>query len=231
MLTLHSVTAGYGEATVLRAVQFTVGDGEVVALLGPNGAGKTTLLRTATGFVKPRSGRIEFCDEDITGCPPHTFVRRGICHLPEGRGIFPSLTVRENLTIQARLRDIDDAISEVSELFPVLGNRLRQTAGSLSGGEQQMLALSRAYLTHPKLVLVDEASLGLAPLIVDRIYDALHQLVGRGVSVVVVEQYVQKALELASTVYILNRGEIIHGGRAQDITSDEIYERYLGVSS
>lgn len=231
VLTLRSVTAGYGETTVLRDVNFTVGDGEVVALLGPNGAGKTTLLRTATGFVKPRSGRIEFDGSDLTGHRPHAFVRRGVCHLPEGRGIFPSLTVRENLTIQARSRDINEAVAEVAELFPALAGRIRQTAGSLSGGEQQMLALSRAYLTRPKLVLIDEASLGLAPLVVDRIYDALRQLVERGLSLVVVEQYVQKALDLAGTVYILNRGEVIHVGKANELNSDEIYQRYLGLSS
>ena len=231
MLTLHSVTAGYGENTVLRDVNFTVGDGEVVALLGPNGAGKSTLLRTATGFVKPRSGRIEFGGADLTGHRPHDFVRRGVCHLPEGRGIFPSLTVRENLRIQAGSRDMNEVVAEAAELFPALGSRLRQTAGSLSGGEQQMLALSRAYLTQPKLVLIDEASLGLAPLVVDRIYDALRQLVERGLSLVIVEQYVQKALDLASTVYILNRGEVIHVGKANELNSDEIYQRYLGLSS
>ena len=231
MLTLHSVTAGYGETTVLRDVKFTVGDGEVVALLGPNGAGKTTLLRTATGFVKPRLGRVEFDGADLTGHRPHAFVRRGVCHLPEGRGIFPSLTVRENLRILARLRDMSDVLAEVAELFPALAGRFGQTAGSLSGGEQQMLALSRAYLTGPKLVLVDEASLGLAPLIVDRIYDGLRQLVERGLSLVVVEQYVQKALDLAGTVYILNRGEVTHVGKAGDLNSDEIYQRYLGLSS
>jgi len=231
MLTLHSVTAGYGETTVLRNVDFTVGDGEVVALLGPNGAGKTTLLRTATGFVKPRSGRVEFGGADLTGHRPHAFVTRGVCHLPEGRGIFPSLTVRENLRIQARSRDMNEVVAETAELFPALGSRLRQTAGSLSGGEQQMLALSRAYLTRPQLVLIDEASLGLAPLVVDRIYDVLRQLVERGVSLVIVEQYVQKALDLANTVYILNRGEVIHVGKANDLNSDEIYQRYLGLSS
>ena len=231
MLALRSVTAGYGDTTVLRDVDFTVGLGEVVALLGPNGAGKTTLLRTATGFVKPRSGRIELDGEDITGSAPHNFVRRGVCHLPEGRGIFASLTVRENLTIQARGRRMEESIAKTTELFPVLGSRLSQNAGSLSGGEQQMLALSRAYLTNPKLVVVDEASLGLAPLIVDRIYDALRKLVEQGVSVVVVEQYVQKALELAQTVYILSRGEVIHVSKAEEITTDEIYERYLGIDS
>lgn len=229
MLTLESVTAGYGQSVVLRDVSLTVGEGEVVALLGPNGVGKTTLLRTATGFVRPRSGRIVFRGEDLTGRPPHTFARRGVCHLPEGRGIFPSLSVRDNLTIQARGRARDEAIAEATELFPVLGKRLRQTAGSMSGGEQQMLALSRAYLTHPELVVVDEASLGLAPLVVDRIYDALARLVERGMSLVIVEQYVQKALALAKKVYILSRGEVVHAGDADQLDADEIYERYLGI--
>jgi branched-chain amino acid transport system ATP-binding protein len=229
MLELQSVTAGYGESMVLRDVNFAVGDGEVVALLGPNGAGKTTLLRTATGFVKPRSGRVNFAGADLTGSAPYKYVRAGLCHLPEGRGIFPSLTVGENLTIQARGADKAQSVAQATELFPVLGDRLRQTAGSLSGGEQQMLALSRAYITRPKLVLVDEASLGLAPLIVDKIYDALRRLVESGMSVVVVEQYVQKALDLAKTVYILSRGEIIHTGPAGQIQPDEIYEKYLGI--
>jgi branched-chain amino acid transport system ATP-binding protein len=231
MLTLQSVTAGYGDSTVLRNVDFTVGDGEVVALLGPNGAGKTTLLRTGTGFVRPRSGRVEVAGRDLTGAAPHTFTRAGVCHLPEGRGIFPSLSVRENLTIQARGRNLDEAITEITALFPALGSRLRQTAGSLSGGEQQMLALSRAYLTGPRVVLVDEPSLGLAPLMVDRIYHAMRQLADSGVSLVVVEQYVQKALDLAQTVYILSRGEIVHVGKAADIDTDDIYQKYLGIEA
>jgi branched-chain amino acid transport system ATP-binding protein len=231
VLTLHSVTAGYDDTLVLRNVDFTVGEGEVVALLGPNGAGKTTLLRTASGFVKPRSGSVEFSGENLTSRPPYIFTRRGICHLPEGRGIFPSLSVHENLTIQARMLNLDDAIEEAVELFPVLGSRIRQSAGSLSGGEQQMLALSRAYITHPRVVLVDEASLGLAPLVVNAIYDALAQLVAKGLTVVVVEQYVQKALALADTVYILSRGEVVHVGSAKEITTNEIYERYLGIEA
>jgi len=228
---LNSVTAGYGDTTVLRHVDFTVGEGEVVALLGPNGAGKTTLLRVATGFVKPTSGTVEFSGEDVTGRPPHVFVRRGMCHLPEGRGVFPSLTVSENLTIQAGPRKVDGAMDQVIEMFPVLGTRLRQAAGSLSGGEQQMLALSRAFLTNPKLVVVDEASLGLAPLIVDRVYDVLRQLVERGISVVIVEQYVQKALELADTVNVLSKGEIVYVCATKDTDADEIYERYLGLEA
>jgi branched-chain amino acid transport system ATP-binding protein len=231
MLTLDSITAGYGETIVLRDINFSVADGEVVALLGPNGAGKTTLLRTATGFVKPRSGRVEVAGTDLTGNPAHIFARHGVCHLPEGRGIFPSLSVAENLRIQAGRRNPVDVMSEVAELFPALTTRMRQTAGSLSGGEQQMLALTRAYVTRPKLVLVDEASLGLAPLVVERIFEVLAQLVQRGLSVVVVEQYVQRALDLAQTVYILNNGEIIHHGRAHDIAPDEVYERYLGIEA
>jgi branched-chain amino acid transport system ATP-binding protein len=231
MLALESVTAGYGDSVVLRDVSFTVGEGDVVALLGPNGAGKTTLLRTATGLIKPRSGRVTYRGKEVTGNPPHAFARLGICHLPEGRGIFPSLTVRENLVIQARSRNSDEAVADAIELFPALGNRLRQTAGSLSGGEQQMLALSRAYLTHPELVVVDEASLGLAPIIVDKIYNALADLVAQGISLVIVEQYVQKALALAKTVIILSRGAIAYTGAADQLDPDEIYARYLGINS
>jgi branched-chain amino acid transport system ATP-binding protein len=231
MLSLQAVTAGYGDSTVLRNIDFTVADGQVVALLGPNGAGKTTLLRTATGLVKARSGRIEFNGEDVTGEAAHKFVRRGICHLPEGRGIFPSLSVYDNLVIQARASDLKESVAEVSELFPALKSRMRQTAGSLSGGEQQMLALSRAYISNPKVVVVDEPSLGLAPRIIDTIYEVLGRLVARGMSLVVVEQYVQRALALADTVYILSRGEVIHEGKASEIGPDEIYERYLGIES
>jgi branched-chain amino acid transport system ATP-binding protein len=228
-LRLEHVDAGYGDAIVLRDVSLSVARGEVVALLGPNGAGKTTVLRTATGVVRPRSGRVLVDNVELTRRRPHEYVRRGVCHLPEGRGIFPSLTVKENLTIQARGRPLRDAVAEATELFPVLGSRLSQTAGSLSGGEQQMLALSRAYITSPSIVLADEASLGLAPLLVDKIYEALAQLVERGLSVVVVEQYVQKALDLATTVYILSRGQVIHRGGARELSTAEIYERYLGI--
>jgi branched-chain amino acid transport system ATP-binding protein len=229
MLTLNSVTAGYGGATVLRNIDFTVGDREVVALLGPNGAGKSTLLRTITGFVKPTSGRVTFDEQDVTKDPPHQYARSGICLLPEGRGIFPSLTVMENLRIMAGSRNIGEAVAETVELFPALTKRMRQTAGSLSGGEQQMLALSRPFITNPKVVLVDEASLGLAPLVVDKIFETLALLPERGVSVVVVEQYVQRVVKMAKTVYVLSRGEIVHVGDAKEIDPAEIYQRYLGV--
>ena len=234
MFALDGVTSGYGDATVLREVDLTVTDGEVVALLGPNGAGKTTLLRTATGFVRASAGRIRFDGADLTAAPAHAFASRGISLLPEGRGIFPSLTVLENLRVQAGRRStkpMAEILEDVRDLFPVLADRLQQTAGDLSGGQQQMLALCRAYITSPRVVLVDEASLGLAPLVVDSIYEALGRLVDRGLSLVIVEQYVQRALELADRVYILNRGQIVHHGDAKAIRPDEIYERYLGVEA
>ncbi len=229
MLTLQSVTAGYAGLPVLRNVDFTVGEGEVVALLGPNGAGKSTLLRTATGFVKPTSGCVVFDGGEVTNDQPHQFTRNGICLIPEGRGIFPSLTVSENLRIMAGSKGMGEATAEAFALFPALASRMRQTAGSLSGGEQQMLALSRAFITDPKVVLVDEASLGLAPLVVDKIFETLALLPERGVSVIVVEQYVQRIIKLAKTVYVLNRGEIVHVGDANEIDPAEIYQRYLGV--
>ena len=231
VLNLSAISAGYGQTTVLREVEFSVADGEVVALLGPNGAGKTTLLRTATGLIKPRSGRVQLGGRDMTGKAPYLYARSGVCHLPEGRGIFPSLSVYENLRIQAGKREMSTVVNEVSELFPAIAARMRQTAGSLSGGEQQMLVLCRAYLTNPKLLLVDEASLGLAPLIVDRIYEVLGRLVQRGLSVVVVEQYVHRALALAQSVYILSHGEIVHRGNANEIDPDEIYGKYLGIDA
>jgi branched-chain amino acid transport system ATP-binding protein len=231
VLTLESVTSGYGDFTVLRDVDLTVRRGEIVALLGPNGAGKTTLLRTATGFIRPTAGRVTLDDRDLTGAAPHVFSRRGLCHLPEGRGIFPSLSVKDNLIVQIGSRGGSEAIAEAAELFPVLGKRLHQVAGTLSGGEQQMLALCRAYLTDPRVVLVDEASLGLAPLVVNQIFDHLARLVEKDLAVVIVEQYAQRALELADTVCVLGRGRIIHTGRAGDITPDEVYEKYLGVGT
>src|SRR5262249_1397964 len=157
---------------------------------------------------------------DLTGQAPQKFTRRGLCHLPEGRGIFPSLTVLENLTVQARGSNVKDFLSEFKDAFPNLATRLGQTAGSLSGGEQQMLALSRAYLPTPTVILVDEPSLGLAPRIIDQVYELLTRFAARGVSLVVVEQYVQRALALADKVYILSRGEVIHAGPASELEPD-----------
>lgn len=229
MLELHGVSAGYDGATVLHGIDLSVAEGEVVAVFGPNGAGKTTLLRVATGLLAPQEGTVVVDGTDMTGRPAHAFARAGVCHVPEGRGIFPSLTVAENLIVQGGARRIDAAIAEIEGRFPVLVRRLRQRAGSLSGGEQQMLALCRASLRHPRVLVVDEPSLGLAPIMVDRIYEALRMLLGTGVAVVLVEQYVQKALALADRAYVVAKGAVVRKGPAAEVDAAEIYASYLGV--
>jgi branched-chain amino acid transport system ATP-binding protein len=229
MLEISGVTAGYGRTTVLRDVTINVPDASVVALLGPNGAGKTTVLRAASGLVPVREGRLVLDGEDVTGQTTAGLARRGICHIPEGRGIFPSLTVRENLVLHSPKGREAESVERAIEVVPLLGERLTQTAGSLSGGQQQMLAVVRAYLVEPRAVLVDEASIGLAPAMVEVVFSFLRQLARSGTSLLIVEQYVAKALELAETVYLLNRGRIVHVGPAADLTADEIFERYLGI--
>jgi branched-chain amino acid transport system ATP-binding protein len=228
MLELHNVTAGYGETTVLRDVSITVPDSAVVALLGPNGAGKTTTLRVASGLLRPREGAVVLDGDDVTRLGPYQRVRRGLCHIPEGRGIFPSLTVRENLILDSAKGKEAEAIERAVETFPVLGTRQRQIAGTLSGGEQQMLALVRAYVSNPTMVLVDEASLGLAPLVVDNIFAFLEKLASERVALLLVEQYVSRALALASVVYLLNQGTIVYSGPASELDEDTIFSLYAG---
>jgi len=229
VLDVGQVTAGYGDTVVLRDVSLSVADSSVVALLGPNGAGKTTLLRTASGLIRPMGGTIRFDGEEVTGAAAHVMARKGLCHLPEGRGIFPSLSVRDNLILQSPKGEEHASIERAVEAFPILGTRIQQTAGSLSGGEQQMLALVRAYVSHPKLVVVDEASLGLAPLIVDKIFEMLQQIVDTGTSLLLVEQYVTRALAIADRVYLLNRGRVVFSGPADQLAGDDVFERYLGI--
>jgi branched-chain amino acid transport system ATP-binding protein len=229
VLDVGQVTAGYGDTVVLRDVSLSVADSSVVALLGPNGAGKTTLLRTASGLIRPMGGTIRFDGEEVTGAAAHVMARKGLCHLPEGRGIFPSLSVRDNLILQSPKGQEQASIERAVEAFPILGTRIQQTAGSLSGGEQQMLALVRAYVSHPKLVVVDEASLGLAPLIVDKIFETLQQIVDTGTSLLLVEQYVTRALAIADRVYLLNRGRVVFSGPADQLAGDDVFERYLGI--
>jgi branched-chain amino acid transport system ATP-binding protein len=233
LLEFEDVTAGYGAVTVLRGINLTVEASSVVAVLGPNGAGKTTLLRTATGLVKPSAGRILLDGQNVTGSPPYALTRRGFCHVPEGRGIFPSLTVRENLILAcSKAKDARGAaIDRTIEVLPILGQRLRQVAGSLSGGEQQMLALARAIMNDARLVAVDEASLGLAPTIVERVYEVLQQIVATGAAVLLVEQYVNRAIDFADRVYMLNKGEIVFSGRADEVKQDQLFAQYLGTVS
>jgi branched-chain amino acid transport system ATP-binding protein len=231
MLELRNVVGGYGDTTVLRDVSLTVPDASVVALLGPNGAGKTTTLRMASGLLRPRSGTVHLDGDDITRLSPHQRAARGICHIPEGRGIFPSLTVRENVTMYARRGAEKRAWERSVETFPVLGSRRSQIAGTLSGGEQQMLALARAYVVDPRVVLVDEASLGLAPLVVDDIFRFLEKIASEGTALLLVEQYVTRALELADTVYLLNQGTLVYEGPAADLDEARIFELYTGAGN
>ena len=229
-LDVRGVTSGYGRHTVLRDVSLTVPASTVTALLGPNGAGKTTLLKTISGLIKPTSGTIALGGENVTGLGPHKRDARGLCLIPEGRGIFRSLTVRENLLIQAQKGSETTSIERAVEVFPILGGRLGQMAGTLSGGEQQMLAVSRAYIRDPKLILVDEVSLGLAPLVVDAIFAFLERITQEGSALLIVDQFVTRALQLATTAYVLRRGEIVYSGSSADLLDDDIFERYLGAS-
>ena len=228
-LELSGVTAGYGDTVVLRDVDLVVPDGTVVALLGPNGAGKTTLLSVASGLVRPRSGKVLLDGEDVTACSPDERVRRGLCHVTEGRSVFRALSVRDNLRMFARRGAEERAATEQAvAAFPRLGERLDQIAGTLSGGEQQMLALARAYVGGASVILLDEVSMGLAPIIVNEIFAFLDRLAAENRSLLIVEQYVSKALSLADHVHLLARGRIVFAGEPVELEGSDIFARYLG---
>jgi branched-chain amino acid transport system ATP-binding protein len=229
MLVLDGVTVGYGTSTVLRDVHLTVPRSSVVALLGPNGAGKTTLMRVTSGLLVPWSGRVVHDGEDVTGRSPDGLARRGICHVPEGRGVFPPLSVRENLLLFSPPGDERAGLERAVEAFPDLGKRLDQTAGTMSGGQQQMLALARAYIAGAQVILLDEVSMGLAPIIVDEIFAFLDRIAREGVSLLLVEQYVNKALAIADYAYILSRGRISFAGDAAELAEEDVFTRYLGI--
>jgi acyl-CoA synthetase (AMP-forming)/AMP-acid ligase II/ABC-type branched-subunit amino acid transport system ATPase component len=226
MLRLTGVEAGYGNAVVLREVDLTVPPGAVVALLGPNGAGKTTLLNVASGLITPTEGTVHLDGQDVVGLAPHQRAARGLCHVPEGRGVFPTLTVRDNLELYAAGGDLDRAL----DAFPRLGDRLGQVAGTLSGGEQQMLALARTYVQSPRIVLLDEVSMGLAPRLVDEIFGFIERLAAEGVAMLLVEQYVSRALELADYVYVLRRGRIGFAGEPVELRDGDLFSHYVGSS-
>src|SRR4051794_30862813 len=223
---LRGIDAGYGDAVVLRDVSLTVPAGSTVALLGPNGAGKTTLLRVASGLIRPLAGQILLDGQDVTGRDTSNLSRRGLCHIPEGRGIFPSLSVRENLRLSTPRGSEVQGVERAVEAFPALGRRLGQVAGSLSGGEQQMLAVARAYVSNPAIVLVDEASMGLAPIVVDALFDFFGRL---DAALLLVEQYVTRALALADTAYVLSNGGIVTSGPASKLDAQEIFQNYLSI--
>jgi len=227
MFELDGIVAGYGGTTVLRGVDLKVPPGSVVALLGPNGAGKTTTLRVASGLLRPKAGRVLLDGEDVTRLSPHALCDRGICHVPEGRGVFPNLTVRENLVLLSRRGTEKDSIERAVSAFPRLGQRLQQAAGTMSGGEQQMLALARTYVQKPRVVLLDEVSMGLAPKIVDEIFAFLELLAQQGSSLLLVEQYVTRALGAADFVFLLNRGRIVFAGETEEVDVEALAAEYV----
>jgi branched-chain amino acid transport system ATP-binding protein len=227
---LRRITAGYGATTVLRDVSLAVPDAGVVALLGANGAGKTTLLRVASGLLQPAAGGLALDGAPIADTSPHGLVRHGICLIPEGRGVFRSLTVRENLTLQARPGTAGDSIARAVDAFPRLGERLNQAAGTMSGGEQQMLALARAYIQSPRVVLLDEVSMGLAPRVVDEIFSFLRTLAAAGSSLLLVEQYVTRALDVADYVYMLNKGRVAFAGEPAELAGTDVFATYVGAA-
>jgi branched-chain amino acid transport system ATP-binding protein len=230
MFELRGVDAGYAGTTVLRHVDLLVPPASVVALLGANGAGKTTLLRVASGLLRPSAGEVIVDGVDLTGAAPHQLVAAGVCHIPEGRGIFRSLSVRENLVLYSDPARQAVSIDLAVEAFPSLGRRISHQAGQLSGGEQQMLALARAYIQQPRIVLLDEVSMGLAPVVVDEIFEFLERLAHQGVSLLLVEQYVTRALAAADWVYLLNRGEVVFAGEPSEVDGDAVFTQYVGVA-
>ena len=233
MLELKSIHAHYGAIKALRGITLEVKEGEMVALIGVNGAGKSTTLATIAGVLRPVEGMITFLDESIAGKPPEAIARRGISLVPEGRAILASLTVEENLRLGAFIRrNHQEYLMDLEEnfsLFPILKERFYQLGGTLSGGEQQQLAIARALMSHPKLLMLDEPSLGLAPLIVDQIFDLIKTLHNRGVTILLVEQNVDRTLEIVDRAYLLNTGTIQTSGSASQIRSQvDIEGVYLG---
>lgn len=229
-LVLNNIFAGYGAATVLRDVSVTVPAAKVVALLGPNGAGKTTLLKVASGQIPTSAGTVHLNGQDVTGQRTDRLARQGLCHIPEGHAVFPSLSVQENLLLFSKRDEYEVGLEKAVAAFPPLRSRLKQSAGSLSGGEQQMLAMVRAYITGPGVVLVDEASLGLAPLVIDALYLFLQRLASSGTALLLVEQYVQRALAIADEVYILRHGQIVLSGSPAELEGKDMFSQYLGGS-
>ena len=230
MLKVDDLHVRYGHLQALRGVSLEVPDRAIVALLGANGAGKSTTLKAISGIVKPSRGRIEFDGHDITRLDPSDIVRRGIVHCPEGRQVFPGLTVRENLVLGSYVRGNGRAqLERVLEMFPRLQSRLAQSAGTLSGGEQQMLAIGRALMGEPRLLLLDEPSLGLAPLIVEHIFDAIAKFHERDISVLLIEQNAALALDFASFAYALGHGRIRFARATDELHgSDLVRQAYLG---
>jgi branched-chain amino acid transport system ATP-binding protein len=233
LLTVSNLDIYYGAVHALKGVSFSVEQGEIVTLIGANGAGKSTTLRGVSGMVKPREGSVTFDGKSIAGVPPHELVKQGLVHVPEGRGIFANLTVDENLLLGAYTRKDREGIAKDREraltLFPRVRERLKQVAGTLSGGEQQMLAIARSLLARPRLLLLDEPSLGLAPQIVQTIFKIIREINAEGTTILLVEQNAHMALKVAHRAYVLEVGMVAMEGKASDLAaSDAVRKAYLG---
>lgn len=233
MLKVEDINVYYGAIHAIKGISLEVNDGEIVALIGSNGAGKSTTLRTISGLMKPKTGRIMYDGEDITGVPAHKIVGKGLCQVPEGRHVFANLTVLENLELGAYLRTDKEGIAKdmemVFEKFPRLLERKDQLSGTLSGGEQQMLAMARALMSRPKLLLLDEPSMGLAPLLIKEIFNIIKEINAGGTTVLLVEQNANMALSIADKAYVLETGRITLSGTAAELaSSEEVRKAYLG---
>ena len=232
MLKVNDLHVYYGSIHAVKGVSFEVNEGEVVTLIGANGAGKSTVLNTVSGLLHPRAGSIEFEGTDLKGVPPHKILSRGLAQVPEGRHVFLQMTVEENLEMGAYTQPksgIADGIADVYRRFPRLEERRKQTAGTLSGGEQQMLAMGRALMSRPKLLMLDEPSLGLAPLVVQGIFDIIRTVNEQGVTVLLIEQNANMALKIADYAYVLETGNITKSGTGAELLADEkVKEAYLG---
>lgn len=233
MLQVSNLHTYYGSICALRGVSVSVQPGQIVTLIGANGAGKTTLLRTISGLISPAEGSITFEGRRIDGLSPHNIVRMGICQVPEGRGLFPDLTVWENLRMGAYTirdkRQIEKGIEGALEMFPRLSERIQQKAGTMSGGEQQMLAVARALVSKPKLLMLDEPSLGLAPILVDQVFTKIQGINDGGVTILLVEQNARRALALADEGYVIRTGEVILSDAADRLMENpQVKESYLG---
>ena len=233
MLEVKDIEVFYGVIQAIKGISFEVNEGEVIALIGANGAGKTTTLQTITGLVSPKKGQILFEGQDITRVPAHKIVSMGMAHVPEGRRVFAQLSVLDNLKLGAFTRqdkeEIEETLIRVYKRFPRLEERKNQIAGTLSGGEQQMLAMGRALMSHPKIILMDEPSMGLSPIFVNEIFDIIQEVSQSGTTVLLVEQNAKKALSIADRGYVLETGRIVLEGDAKDLlNNDQVKKAYLG---
>lgn len=233
MLVVNDLVVNYGMIKAVRQVSFEVKEGEIVTLIGANGAGKSTILRTISGLVKPASGSMVFNNNDLHKMSPQNIVKNGLIHVPEGRHVFKGMTVKENLEMGAFLRkdkeNLAQEIEEVFERFPVLKERINQDAATLSGGEQQMLAIGRALMSKPKLLLLDEPSMGLAPIFIREIFNIIMEINKKGTTILLIEQNAKMALSIADRGYVLETGKIVSSGSGKDLlASDEVQKAYLG---